>query len=63
MATPIIFLLAINCKKKKCFIFNILRDTAHSKSLTFANDYKVLVSPRVLKIEKKYFLQLKANKK
>ena len=36
MVTPIIFLLAINCKKKECSSFNSLRDTAHQKSKTFA---------------------------
>ena len=34
--TPIIFMLAINCKKNKCSSFNNLRDTAHPKRKTFA---------------------------
>ena len=36
MVTPIIFLLAINYKKRNCSIFNNVRDTAHPKSTTFA---------------------------
>ena len=36
MVTPVIFLLSINCKKKKCSILNTLRDTEHIKRLTFA---------------------------
>ena len=44
--TPIIFLLAINFKKKKFSIFNNLRDTEHPKSSTF-DVFKVFVSPRV----------------
>ena len=50
MVTPTIFLLAIDCKKKKCSVFNTL-------------DFYVFVTPRVLKIENFFFFQLIANKK
>ena len=58
MVTPTFVLLAINYKKKKCSIFDNLRDTAHPKSSTFAKQltiFYVFVSPIVLKIEH-YFL-------
>ena len=41
MVTPIIFLIAINCKKKKGSILNNLRDTDHPKSSTFAKHLTV----------------------
>ena len=55
MVKSIIFRLAINCKIETCSIFNNLKDTVHkSKKVDFYkafDDFKVFVSPRVLKIE------------
>jgi hypothetical protein len=48
MVTPAFFFISYQLQKdKKCSIFNNLKDTARSKSLTF----EVFVSPGVLKIE------------
>ena len=63
---PTIFLLAINCKKKKCSIFNALGVTLKSSNAlrrSCSDDFYVFVTPRVLMIEFFFFLQLIANKK
>ena len=43
MVTPAVFGLFIDYKKKKCFIFNNLWDTAHAKSLTFTKAIDVFL--------------------
>ena len=57
MVTHTIFLLSINCKKKKCSIF---KTTKAEKS---SNSFRCALSLRVLKIEHFFFLQLIDNKK